>query len=358
MMRRFALIALLSLSATRCGSAESNLRASSPSTNYAASHQRRELGVSDWWYIVLNALNVACPHDSTEDHPTGHCAHPSHHPPVHHSSGSSGSGSSGGGSSGASSSSGCTDDGDDDCWTNDGHHDDATADVSGGDGHDDDQWSDDGHTDDASTTVWADDGHTDDGTGWVDDGYTEEVTDEWEGDGNSYSYAKSSVNYSKPHGSGGGANGAKWAAGAGALGLVGAAAFVATKKRKRSDDDQDNNVPENVYVQEADEHAVPLGSYHEPSVNGGDEYMNNKPSNIEMQSVKTSNTRAGSIKSALSRGGLSLKNKFSRRNVKSAGGGDVGGYLAPAEESGAAFDHDSIASNEQQMQQEDGGVAM
>eukprot|EP00578_Thalassiosira_sp_NH16_P029507 CAMPEP_0181089720 /NCGR_PEP_ID=MMETSP1071-20121207/7453_1 /TAXON_ID=35127 /ORGANISM="Thalassiosira sp., Strain NH16" /LENGTH=354 /DNA_ID=CAMNT_0023171687 /DNA_START=1280 /DNA_END=2344 /DNA_ORIENTATION=+ len=354
MMRRFALIALLSLSATQCGSAESKLRASSPSTNYATSHQHRDLGVTDWWYIVLNALNVGCPHDSTDDHPTGHCAHPSHTPHVHHSSGSGGSG--GGSSSssnGGSSSSGCSDDSDDDCWDDDGHTDD-----QGDDGHDDAQWTADGHTDDASDT-WGDDGHTDDDNVSEDDGSTEEATDEWEGDGNSYSYAKSSVNYSKTHsGSGGGSNGAKWAVGAGVLGLVGAAAFVATKKRKRSDDDQVNNVPENVYVQEAGDDAAPLGSYHEPSGNGGNECMNNEPSNIEMQSVKTSVTRTRSIKSALSRGGLSLKNKFSRRNAKNAGDGDVGGYLAPAEESGAAFDHDSISSNEQQMQQGGGGVTM
>lgn len=75
---------------------------------------------------------------------------------------------------------------------------------------------------------------------------------------------------------------------------------------------------------------------------------------IEMKSVggATTMTRAQSIKSAISKRSQSFKNRFSRS--RSAQNNNVGAYSPPT---GALFDHESIASNEQ-MHQEDGGVAM
>jgi len=79
MMKHLAFLLLLSLAAVKDGSAETTLRAKTPS--YSASHQRRELGVGDWWYTLLNLLHVPCDPHHSEEHPHGHCAHHSHHAP-------------------------------------------------------------------------------------------------------------------------------------------------------------------------------------------------------------------------------------------------------------------------------------
>ena len=132
-----------------------NVRKAVTSTPASSHNQRRELGVSDWWYTLLNLLHAPCPSD--HDHtltPHGHCAHHSHHPSSsHHSSGGSShsSSSNGGSSGGGGGGGGCG--GSDDCWDDDGHHDDGEW---GDDGHhDDDKWGDDGHE-------WGDDGHVED----------------------------------------------------------------------------------------------------------------------------------------------------------------------------------------------------
>ena len=149
-MQRLTLLVVLCLTAVSANS--NNVRSSAVTSTPASSHnQRRELGVSDWWYTLLNLLHAPCPSD--HDHtltPHGHCAHHSHHPhksSSHHSSGgSSHSSSSHGGSSG-----GCS--GSDDCWNDDGHQEDNEWNDDGH--HDDDKWGDDGHE-------WGDDGHVED----------------------------------------------------------------------------------------------------------------------------------------------------------------------------------------------------
>jgi hypothetical protein len=104
-MKHLALLLLLSLAA-KDGSAETALRATTQS--YSASHQRRELGFTDWWYTLLNHLHVPCPpgHHDEDGHRKGHCDHPSHPKhPDHKSGGSSHKSSSSSSSSGSSSSS-------------------------------------------------------------------------------------------------------------------------------------------------------------------------------------------------------------------------------------------------------------
>ena len=153
-LQRFTLLVVICLTAVVSANSNHVRSAATTSTPASSHNQRRELGVSDWWYTLLNLLHAPCPSD--HDHtlqPHGHCAHHSHHKPSsHHSSGGSSHSSSSGGSSGGSS-----------VWNNDGHHDDDKWGDDGhaewnNDGHDDDKWGDDGHDD----AEWNNDGHDDD----------------------------------------------------------------------------------------------------------------------------------------------------------------------------------------------------
>ena len=68
MMKSITILLALVLAGINDTSAETSLR--------ALSHQRRDLSAVDWWYSLLNALHVPCPHHDEEK---GHCAHHSHH---------------------------------------------------------------------------------------------------------------------------------------------------------------------------------------------------------------------------------------------------------------------------------------
>ena len=89
MMKSITILLALVLAGINDTSAETSLR--------ALSHQRRDLSAVDWWYSLLNALHVPCPHHDEEK---GHCAHHSHH----HSGGGGGVGGGGGGGGGGGSS--------------------------------------------------------------------------------------------------------------------------------------------------------------------------------------------------------------------------------------------------------------
>jgi len=194
-------------------------------------------------------------------------------------------------------------------------------------------WQDDGHTDD-STDDWDDDGHTDDSTDdWDDDGHTDDSTDD---NGSSWStgYAFNSAKSSNNSASGGSSNGRVWGIAALVAGLVGIAAFVGMRKRKRSDEDNDRNIPEDVYVE---------------GVNGLSEGDAASQREYEMKSVRSSTSRAQTIKSALSRGGASFKSKFSRNRSGNVGANQE--PLAPMQEGG--FEDETINTNDQE-----GGVMM
>ncbi len=118
---------------------------------------------------------MPCSKHDTDDHHTGHCAHPSHKPKHHKKSGGGGSHSSGGGSS--SSGCECGDDGNGgckECWEGD-EHDDAWE----GDEHDDAWEGDDYEEVEEHDDAWEGDEHDD---AWEGDDYTDDHDDAWEGD--------------------------------------------------------------------------------------------------------------------------------------------------------------------------------
>eukprot|EP00571_Detonula_confervacea_P016246 CAMPEP_0172298458 /NCGR_PEP_ID=MMETSP1058-20130122/1107_1 /TAXON_ID=83371 /ORGANISM="Detonula confervacea, Strain CCMP 353" /LENGTH=348 /DNA_ID=CAMNT_0013007733 /DNA_START=108 /DNA_END=1154 /DNA_ORIENTATION=- len=348
MMQRFAILLLLSLSAIQCASAESTTSALRTTSNHAASHQRRELAVSDWWYTFLNALHMPCPHGHSEDHPLGHCAHHSHD--AHPSSGGGGGGGGGGGTTTTTSSSGCTDD----SGCTDVATDDAAADSGCGEDGDDSGCGDD---DAAADTGCGDDGN-DDGSGCGDEAAdVEGWTADWDNDGYDNGWESNNLNSASTgyNDAGGSGSGKIWGMAVGVAGLVGAAAFLITRKRKQRDLDQDENIPENVYVQETD-------SAHDDDMNAStvSHDNNNAPVDMEMQSVRTNMSRSASIKSAISKGSMSIRSKFSRS--RSARNNDFdnnadGDYQAPIAEEGG-FDNDSIPSNDDQYDVDDEGVVV
>jgi len=204
MMQRFAILLLLSLSAIQCASAESTTSALRTTSNHAASHQRRELAVSDWWYTLLNALHVPCP-----PHRHGQCAHTSH---------SSNNGNGGGEQSSAT-------------GTDDGNGNNDSSSSSGGGGGSDSSTKNGGDdavsiSDDEST--YYSNGGDDDGSAYVSGG------DQWQADG----WEQNNL------GNRDGASGAGLSAGNIAPFVIGAliagvmgAAFVVTRKRRQEQED-------------------------------------------------------------------------------------------------------------------------
>jgi hypothetical protein len=229
MMKHLAFLLLLSLAAVKDGSAETALRAKTPS--YSASHQRRELSVGDWWYTLLNLLHVPCGPHHSEEHPHGHCAHHSHHPPKksggsHSSSSSSSSGSAYcqytcddcDGSSSDCSCHKCSDVCQETC---DGSSSSCVLCESVP------ECSDDCVENDGSGCVSCSSGYSPDGwTGdeWTGDGTTTETTSSsWGGDAWQASYSKQN------DGSSGSGKAAFWGIGAGLCALVAGAALFMTR---------------------------------------------------------------------------------------------------------------------------------
>ena len=117
--------------------------------------------------------------------------------------------------------------------------------------------------------------------------------------------------------------------------------FLYKQKRKNSDSDEDDNIPENVYVEQTDDDGNDFPE---------EDNANDDPS-VEMQSVRTSKSRR-SIKSAFSGAGMSLKSKFSRRSRSGNIGGEndvvaVGDYQAPDADEGGFENDDTIATKEE-----------
>jgi len=363
MMQRFALLLLLSLSAA--ATAQSTPKAIQTQPNYAASHnQHRELNWgSDVWYTLLNHLHVPCPGDNEQ---RGHCAHHSHH-----SSGGGSNSSNGGSNSSSGGSSGCSGDGCNaqaEACNGDGCSDDAEsqgddAESQGDDAEsqgedaesqgDDaesqgedaesqgDDWTDDGHTttsshwwssnsgnnDDATTAsnqggddwtgddhddAWAGDDHpTDDANvadAWTGDDLTDndaQNDDTWGGDEWYNGWTSSNLNSATSGNYSDGSTGSSgnhktWAAAALVAGGVGVAVFVVSRKRKRAQDE----VPENVYIEETGNAAMTLSPSSEEDIE--------MASNVQQRPTSSSSSRVSSIKSKLSRGGMSIRSKFSR----------------------------------------------
>jgi len=184
-------------------------------------------------------------------------------------------------------------------------------------------WQDDGHTDDSTDDVWQDDGHTDDASAvaWDDDGHTDDSTDD-NGSSSGYSWNAAQSSNNSASGSGGNSNGMVWGIAALVAGLVGIAAFVGMRKRKRSDEDNDRDIPADVYVEGVDGSA----------------------SEYEMKSVRSNTSRAQTVKSALSRGGASIKSKFSRNRSGNLARNQE--PLAPMHEGG--FEDETINTNDQE----------
>jgi len=290
----------------------------------------------------MNLLHLPCPPHGPS-HDRGTCHHSGGG--GHHSSGSGGSG--GGGSSGGSSNcdndGGCDDDGNDD--NNDASDDDDDTPTD---------CNDDGCNDD-STAV---DDSTNDAK-WFDDG--------WEA--NHLTGAASGYSI----GSFGTRNASQtWGLGLLIAGVVGAAAFMVTKKRKRSSNNRDlSGIPQDVYIQQDEMDASTIASrgtktdrnsaalvidddhhhHHngendveceEKDFEGTGNGNNTNAMNVEMaRSVKSNKSLAYSIKSALSKRSRSIKSAMSssRRSLVSSrsrsgglavsGGTCDGNYRAP-----------------------------
>lgn len=98
--------------------------------------------------------------------------------------------------------------------------------------------------------------------------------------------------------------------------------YVLPQKRKRSDEDNDRDIPADVYVEGVDGSA----------------------SEYEMKSVRSNTSRAQTVKSALSRGGASIKSKFSRNRSGNLARNQE--PLAPMHEGG--FEDETINTNDQE----------